>query len=224
MKARTLRSRIHPFGGLATHPGTIMNRIGISLCLIGIILALFPMMLGEHLPADYHRVWMYSGFAIFGIGFGAGLASLLAEPIRKRSRFFFGPYPLLMMYVWVSRTGLVKDRVKTLNFVERLRAAGVKQELDFYGQLITKDGTNPELTKIPPAHLEKCAISIATSRALTQGGNEQVCTYNPRRKSGTVSGQPGHYCNLHVSRKVLKVIKELWYEPDVSTGDERANT
>ncbi|MGP2435625.1 hypothetical protein ACTUQ0_15575, partial [Listeria monocytogenes] len=73
-------------------------------------------------------------------------ASLLAEPIRKRSRFFFGPYPLLMMYVWVSRTGLVKDRVKTLNFVERLRAAGVKQELDFYGQLITKDGTNPELT------------------------------------------------------------------------------
>jgi len=167
---------------------------------------------------------MYSGFAIFGIGFGAGLASLLAEPIRKRSRFFFGPYPLLMMYVWVSRTGLVKDRVQTLRFIEKLRAAGIKQELDFYGQLITNDGTDAELTKIPSAHLDKCAINIATSRALTQGGNEQVCTYNPRRKSGAVSGQPGHYCNLHVGRKVLKLIKELWYEPDRPTGDGRANS
>jgi len=214
---------VRPFASLTTHPGTIMNRIGISLCLIGIIFALFPLMLGEHLPADYHRVWMYSGFAIFGIGVGAGLVSLLSEPIRKRSRFFFGPYPLLMMYVWVSRTGLVRDRVRTLNFVEKLRTAGIKQEIDFYGQLITDHGTSPELTKIPPAHLEKCAISIATSLALTQDGNEQVCTYNPRRKSSRVSGQPGHYCNLHVSRKVLKVIKELWYEPDKSIGDERAN-
>lgn len=201
-----------------------MNRIGISLCLIGIILALFPLMLGEHLPADYHRVWMYSGFAIFGIGFGAGLASLLVEPIRKRSRFFFGPYPLLMMYVWVSRTGLARDRVATLNFVERLRAAGIKQELDFYGQLITNDGTNPELTRIPPAHLEKCAITIATSLTLAQGGNEQVCTYDPKRKFGTVSGQPGQYCNLHVSRKVLKLIKGLWYDAHRSADDEPVNS
>jgi hypothetical protein len=201
-----------------------MNRIGISLCLIGVILALFPLMLGEHLPANYHRIWMYSGFAIVGIGFGAGLASLLAEPIRKRSRFFFGPYPLLMMYVWVSRTGLVRNRVETLNFVERLRAAGIKQELDFYGQLITNDGTNPELTRIPPAHLQKCAITIATSLTLAQGGNEQVCTYDPKGKFGTVSGQPGQYCNLHVSRKVLKLIKGLWYDAHRSADDEPVNS
>ena len=201
-----------------------MNRIGISLCLIGVILALFPLMLGEHLPANYHRVWMYSGFAIVGIGFGAGLASLLAEPIRKQSRFFFGPYPLLMMYVWVSRTGLVRGRVETVNFGERLRAAGIKQELDFYGQLITNDGTNPELTRIPPAHLEKCAITIATSLTLAQGGNEQVCTYDPKRKFGTVSGQPGQYCNLHVSRKVLKLIKGLWYDAHRSADDEPVNS
>ena len=200
-----------------------MNRIGISLCLIGIILALFPLLLGEHLPADYHRVWMYSGFAIFGIGFGAGLASLLVEPIRKRSRFFFGPYPLLMMYVWVSRTGLARNREETLDFVESLRAAGIKQKLDFYGQLITNDGTNPELTRIPPAHLEKCAITIATSLTLARGGNEQVCTYDPKRKFGTVSGQPGQYCNLHVSRKVLKLIKGLWYDAHRSADDEPVN-
>ena len=197
-----------------------MNRIGISLCLIGIILELFPLMLGEHLSADYHKVWMYSGFTIVGIGFGAGLASLLAEPIRKRSRFFFGPYPLLLMYVWVSRTGLVKNRVETLNFLERLRTAGTKQELDFYGQLITNDGTNSKLTKIPPAHLEKCAITIASSLTLAQGGNEQVCTYDPKRKFGTVSSQPGQYCNLHVSRKVLKLIKGLWYDAHRSADDE----
>ena len=182
-------------------------------------MALFPLMLGEHLPADYHRVWMYSGFAIFGIGFGAGLASLLVEPIRKRSRFFFGPYPLLM----VSRTGLARNREETLDFVERLRAAGIKQKLDFYGQLITNDGTNPELTRIPPAHLEKCAITIATSLTLARGGNEQVCTYDPKRKFGTVSGQPGQYCNLHVSRKVLKLIKGLWYDAHRSADDEPVN-
>lgn len=201
-----------------------MNRIGIPLCLIGIILALFPLMLGEHLPAGYHRFWMYSGFAIFGIGFGAGLASLLVEPIRKRSRFFFGPYPLLMMYVWVSKTGLVRNRVETLNFLERLRAAGIKQELDFYGHLITNDGTNPELTRIPPAHLEKCAITIATSLTLTQGGNEQVCTYDPKGKFGVVSGRPGQYCNLHVSRKVLRLIKGFWYDAHRSADDDAANS
>lgn len=189
-----------------------MNRIGISLCLFGAILALFPLMLGEHLPANYHGVWMYSGFVIAGIGFVAGLTSLLAEPIRKRSRFFFGPYPLLIIYVWVSRIGLVRNRVEALNFVERLRTAGITQELDFYGQLITNPGTNSELTRIPPAHLEKCAITIATSLTLARGGNEQVCTYDPKRKSGSVSGQPGQYCNLHVSRKVLKLIKWLWYD------------
>lgn len=209
---------------LSTPRGTFMNRIGISLCLIGTILALFPLMLGEHLPENYHRALMYSGFTSFGIGFGAGLASLLAAPIRKRSRLIVGPYPLLLTYVWVTRTGLVKNHVQTLGFLDRLREAGIKRKLDFYGQLITKDGSKPELTRIPPSHLEKSAIRIATSLTLTQGGNEQVCTYDPTRKSTEVSGQPGYYCNLHLSRKVLILIKDFWYEAHGSTGDERANS
>lgn len=200
-----------------------MNRIGISLCLIGIILALVPLMLGEHLPAESHRAWMYTGFAIFGIGFGTGLASLLAEPIRKRSRLFFGPYPLLLMYVWVTRIGLVRDRVQTLGFLKRLREAGVKGELDFYGQLITRDGVQPELTKIPADHLGRCGIRVTTSLTLPQGGNEQVCTYDVACGSGPVSGQPGYYRNLHVSRRVLKSIKEFWYEAHRASDDERAN-
>lgn len=202
---------------------SFMNRLGILLCLIGIILALFPLMLGEHLPATYHRAWMFSGFAVFAVGFGVGLASLLAAPIRKRWKLFVGPYPLLLMYVWVSKTGLVKDRVQTLRFLETLREAGAKKELDFYGQLMTEDGREPELTKIPSGHLEKCAISITTtSLALARGGNEQVGTCDPTRKSSEFFGQPGYYCNLHVSRNVLKLIKALWYEDARSSADQQA--
>jgi hypothetical protein len=132
---------------------------------------------------------MYSGLAVFGIGFGAGLVSLLSEPVRRRWRLFFGPYPLLLIYVWVSRIGLVKDRAQTLGFLEKLRKAGVKEELD--------------------PHLGNCAIRITTSLTLTQGGNEQVCTYDPTRRSRTFSDQAGYYGNLHVGRKVLKFIREL---------------
>lgn len=198
-----------------------MNRIGIGLGLIGIILALFPLTMGEHLPANYHKGWMYSGFAIFGIGFAAGLAPVLSEPVRRRWRLFFGPYPLLFMYVWVSRIGLVKDQAQTLGFLEKLRKAGAKAELDFYGQQITKDGRKAELTKIPPAHLAQCAIKITTSRTLRQGGNEQVCTYDATRRSGAASRQ-GYYCNLHVGRKALKVIGELWDQTHHSADEERS--
>lgn len=76
--------------------------------------------------------------------------------------------PAAANVVWVSRIEFVKDRAQTLGFLEKLRKAGVKEESDFYRQQITKDGTKPELTKIPPAHLGNGAIRITTSPTLIQ--------------------------------------------------------
>lgn len=154
--------------------------------------------------------------ALIGIAVGLVLLGFLVAlvPLRtfiqRRWRFFFGPYPLLMIYTWVDKIGLIEDRKQAVSFLDSLREAGTTGELEFYGQGITKDGKEPELRQIPSEHLRSHSISVPAVSTYTQAGNEQICTYDAKRNSRRRSDQPGCYCNLHVSRKVLRIVKRIW--------------
>lgn len=154
--------------------------------------------------------------ALIGIAVGLVLLGLLVAfvPLRTfvqlRWRFFFGPYPLLMIYTWVDKVGLIEDRKQAVSFFDSLRQAGTTGQLEFYGQAIRKDGKEPELRQIPPEHLRSHAIRVPAVGKFTHAGNEQICTYDEKRASRRRFDQPGCYCNLHVSRKVLRIIKRIW--------------
>src|SRR5216684_2423315 len=130
--------------------------------------------------------------------------------VQRRWRFFFGPYPLLMIYMWLDKVGLIEDRKQAGSFLDSLREAGTTGELEFYGQAIRKDGKEPELRQIPPEHLKSHAISVPAAGTFTHAGNERICTYDEKRVARRRLDQPRCYCNLHVSRKVLRIVKRIW--------------
>lgn len=130
--------------------------------------------------------------------------------VRPRWRFFFGPYPLLMICIWIDKIGLIRDRKQADNFLDSLREAAIAGELEFYGQAIKKDGKELGLRRVPPDHFRSHAISVPAIGTYTQAGNEQICTYDERRASERRSNQIDRYCNLHVSRKVLRIVKRIW--------------
>ena len=60
--------------------------------------------------------------ALIGIAVGLVLLGFLVAlvPLRtfvqRRWRFFFGPYPQLMIYTWVDKIGLIEDRKQAVSF------------------------------------------------------------------------------------------------------------
>jgi hypothetical protein len=113
-----------------------------------------------------------------------------------------------MMINWADKIGLMKENGGAAALLDRLRREAIEGKLEFYGQLITMTGVERELTKIPPGHLRTCAISLGTSREL--GRNEEVSTYDPKRTASKAGRRVGHYCNLHVSRRVLGITRKIW--------------
>lgn len=139
----------------------------------------------------------------------AAAFSFLRLHVQRRWRLFFGPYPLLILCTWVNRIGLCKNGRQMVGFLDKLREAAIEGELEFYGQMIETTGVQRQLTKISPALLRRCAISLSTTRAYALGGNEEIFTYD-KQKTSKASQQTGHYCNLHVSRRVLRITRKIW--------------
>lgn len=186
--------------------GEIMSWIAVWLCLIGAEAGLA--LLDANTLATYRGEATFLGFPGWTMGAAAG--SSLRLQIQRRWRLFFGPYPVLMMCIWAGKIGLIKGNGEAIAFLDRLRRAAIAGELEFYGRMITTTGVERELTKIPPGHLRTCAISLSISRAYAQGGNEEISTYDPKQTASKASRQVGHYCNLHVSRRVLGVMRKIW--------------
>jgi hypothetical protein len=111
------------------------------------------------------------------------------------------------MYTWAAKIGLVNDGKQAAIFVDALRQTGIGGELEIYGQLVTKFGKDPKLTRIPAFHLTTHVITLPPSRTFTHDANEQICTGDASRKR---SGRTDYYCNLHVSGKVLRVVMHIW--------------
>ena len=183
-----------------------MNWIGIGLCLIGTAAVLAYV--DANAQAEYHEALSFSATPSWALGAAAGF-TFLRKHVQRRWRLFFGPYPLLLIYIWAGKLGLVRDRNQAAGFLDELRRAAIKGELEFYGQLITATGVERQLKKIPPVHLETYAISLNTSLPLAKGGNEEIFTYDQKR-GVKASQQVGHYCNLHVSRRVLRITVKIW--------------
>ncbi len=184
--------------------GAFPDRMTVWLCLIGAGAGLA--LLDVNTSAACRGEAIFSG--VPGWAMAAAAGSSLRLHIQRRLRPFFGPYPLLMMVTWADKIGLIKGNGEALALLERLRRAAIEGELEFYGQLVTTTGVERELTKVPPGHLQVCAIGLGTSRA--QGRNEDAFTYDPKRPASKASRQVGHFRNLHVSRSVLGIIRRIW--------------
>jgi heme/copper-type cytochrome/quinol oxidase subunit 1 len=188
-----------------------MEMIGVALGLIGLAVGLIPLALEEHISAPLRQSLMYTAIALLIVGFALGF-SPLRGPLRRLWQKKFGPFPLMMIYIWASRIGLAGDGGKTIAFFQNLLAAAVQGKMELYGQLVTDDGLEKKLTKIPNAHLETHAINVTTALLFDGGGNEQVCTYDPKLVFERPS-KTGCYYNLHVNKAALKVVLELAIGP-----------
>ena len=178
--------------------------MAVALCLIGAGAGLSLLDVNTSVTCPGETI--LSGFPGWTMAVAAG--SSLHQQIRRRWRLFFGPYPLLMMATWANKIGMIKGNGEAVAFLDQLRRAAIEGELEFYGQSITATGVERELTKIPATHLRTCAISLGTSGV--RGRNEETYTYDPNPTASWASRQVGHFCNLHVSRRVLGIIQKIW--------------
>ncbi|MBJ7401902.1 MAG: hypothetical protein JHD07_00740 [Bradyrhizobium sp.] len=151
-----------------------------------------------------------SSFLAYSILVSACVAGLLAvnKPLARLWRGWTGPYPLHMICIWICRIGVVKDKTQMISFLTTLQEGARKGELDFYGQLMTEN-SRPELTRIPSAHFDDHAIDTKAVMA-AKYNNEQVCTFRSREKSSALTSSGECYCNLHVNRKVLRLVMGMW--------------
>lgn len=123
-------------------------------------------------------------------------------------RCWVGPYPLHMICIWVRRIGLVKDRTQMTTFLGTLQAAAKNGEIVFYGRILSENSL-PVLKKIPSAHFVDHIINVRAAMVPTYD-NEQVCTLRRREKTRGLCSRDAPYCNLHVNRKVLGLVLDMW--------------
>jgi hypothetical protein len=193
-----------------------MEWIGLALGLLGLAVGLIPLASESDVPAGLHQPLLYGAFALVVVGIAIGFAPL-RKPVIAGWRRKFGPYPFMPIYQFACKVGLAGDGEKTIKFFRQLLDAGTEGRFKFYGQLVTDNGKEEYLTEIPCEHLKTHAINVTTALMFDEGLNDQVCTYNPRDALGE-RNLVGCYYNLHASRDVMNVVKEIWEADRTSKG------
>jgi hypothetical protein len=208
-----------------------MEWLGLCLGILGLAVGLFPLA-DIHIPSSLQKPLLYMAFVLLVSGVVVGVAPL-RKPLRLQWRLTFGPYPFLLIYLFLDKIAEAKGQkiIRRLldlalrgNFfsenwtesdvrdktMHKLIEAAAQGKFTLYGRLLSEYGIRRLRTKLPRDHIETHGIN--TSFAIIKNcRNDLVFTYDPRKVSpgDLPEFMNGCYCDLHVSPSIKSVIKEI---------------